>query len=350
MPNGNTSAPAQAHAPTPSSSPSMSTRTTTAPFGSPLHITERGIQIALGFLWLLDGLFQFKGFMYTHGIVSEIFEPAAKGQPGFIGGPMKTFDDFYGRDLTLWNTLSGEIQVAIGLGLILGRKTVKPALLASCGWAFVVWWFGEGFGGLTSNTLPSPLMGAPGAVILYALIGLLVWPTNKEQGRSPADMGPLGDRGGLYAWSLLWLLSAGLWIVNVNRAQEATHAMIKAMAQASPHWLAKFQTSVGGHTQGHGTTIAVVLAILSVALAIGVWTPLRWPALAVGIVLSLAYWVLGQDLGGPFWSDGATDFNSGPLFVLLAVTLFPLTQFASVARRRPVAEAHLQAPPGVSVA
>ncbi len=249
---------------------------------------------------------------------------------------MKTFDGFYGRDLTLWNTLSGEIQVAIGLGLILSRKTVKPALLVSFGWALVVWWFGEGFGGLTSNTLPSPLMGAPGAVIIYAIIGLLVWPTSKETGRSPADRGPLGDRGGLCFWSGLWALSAGLWLVNVNRATGATNEMIRAMAASSPHWLASFQNSIGNHAQGHGTTIAVVLAIVSVAVAIGVWTPLRWPALAIGIVLSLAYWVLGQDMGGPFWTEGATDFNSGPLFVLLAVALFPVVQIATAGGRAPV--------------
>ncbi len=311
---------------------------TSAPFAGRVHVTTRGIQIALGMIWLLDGLFQFKSFMYTHGIISEVFGPAAEKQWSIVGGPMKTFDNFYGRDLTLWNTLSGEIQVAIGLGLILSRKTVRPALLVSFGWALIVWWFGEGFGGLTSTTLPSPLMGAPGAVILYAIIGLLVWPTSKAEGRSPADLGPLGDRGGLYAWSGLWALSAGLWLVNVNRAGGATHEMIKAMAASSPHWLAKFQNSVGSHTQGHGTTIAVVLAILSVAVAVGVWTPLRWPALAVGIVISLAYWVLGQDLGGPFWTEGATDFNSGPLFVLLAVTLFPVAQFASSTHRAPVEE------------
>ena len=298
------------------------------PFGGRLRITTRGIQIALGVIWLLDGLFQFKSFMYTHGIVTEVFGPAAEKQWAIVGGPMKTFDSFYGHDLTLWNTLAGEIQVAIGLGLILSRKTVKPALLVSFAWSLVVWWFGEGFGGLTSTTLPSPLMGAPGAVILYAIIGLLVYPTDKREGRSPADLGPLGDHGGLYAWSGLWALSAGLWLVNVNRAKGATHEMIKAMSEASPHWLAKVQTSVGNHTQGHGTTIAVVLAIISVAVAIGVWTPLRWPALWVGIVVSLAYWVFGQDIGGPFWVNEATDVNAGPLFVLLAFALFPLAQVA----------------------
>jgi hypothetical protein len=288
------------------------------------RVSARGVQVALGVIWLLDGLFQFKSFMYTHGIVSEVFAPAANGQPSWIGGPMNTFANFYGSDLTLWNTLAGEIQVAIGLGLIVSRKTVKPALLVSFAWALVVWWFGEGFGGLTSNTLPSPLMGAPGAVILYAIVGLLVWPTDRTRGRSPADTGPLRDRGGLWAWSALWALSAGLWLVNVNRAREATTEMVKGMAEASPHWLAKIQTSAAHHAHGHGTTIAVILAIVSLALAVGVWTRLRWPALVLGIVLSLGYWVYGQSLGGPFWTEGATDVNSGPLFVLLAVALFPI--------------------------
>ncbi len=304
------------------------------PGGRPL-VTARGIQIALGVVWLLDGLFQFKSFMFTHGIVTEVFEPAMHGQPAFIGEPMRTLDDFYGRDLTLWNTLSGEIQVAIGLALICSRRLVKPALAVSFAWAIYVWWFGEGFGGLTSNTLPAPLMGAPGAVILYAIIGLLVWPTDRREGRSPAALGPLGDRGGLYLWSGLWVISAGLWLANVNRAKEATHGMITEMAEASPHWLARIQDSLAKHTVGHGSTIAIVLAIVSLAVAFAVWTPLRWPALVVGIVLSLAYWLYGQDLGGPFWSEGATDFNAGPLFVLLAVALLPVAQLVTSSQRAP---------------
>ena len=301
-------------------------------------VSARGIQIALGLIWLLDGLFQFKSFMFTHGIVTDVFAPAMHGQPSFIGGPMRTMDDFYGRDLTLWNSLSGEIQIAIGLGLMCGKRLLKPALAVSFAWALYVWWFGEGFGGLTSNTLPAPLMGAPGAVILYAIVGLLVWPTENTRGRSPAALGPIGDRGGLYLWSGLWAISAGLWLANVNRGKEATHAMIAEMAEASPRWLARIQDALAGHAAGHGTTIAIVLAALSIAIAIGVWTPLRWPALAIGIVLSLAYWLYGQDLGGPFWAESATDVNAGPLFVLLALVLLPVVQPARpVGAARPAA-------------
>ena len=64
----------------------------------------------------------------------------------------------------------------------------------------------------------------------------------------------------------------------------------------------------------------------------------RARTLAVGSALSLAYWVFGQDLGGPFWSEAATDVNAGPLFVLLAVCLFPVAQVA-LSRERAPAEA-----------
>ena len=47
-----------------------------APFDGRLRITTRGIQIALGMVWLLDGLFQFKSFMFTHSMIKEVFEPA----------------------------------------------------------------------------------------------------------------------------------------------------------------------------------------------------------------------------------------------------------------------------------
>ncbi len=300
--------------------------TSSVPWPGRPAVTTRGIQITLGVIWVLVGLFQLKSFMYTHGLITEVFGEATEHQPAWVANPMKTIDGFYGRDLTVWNTLAAEIQLAIGFGLIVSRKTVKPALAASFVWAPLVWWFGEGFGGLVSNTLPAPLMGAPGAVIVYALIGLLVWPTDRRQARSPAGAGPLGEAGALVVWSFLWAMSAALWLVNVNRAKNATSEMIKSMAEGSPHWLAKVQNWAVHHASGHGTTIAVVLAILSVAIALGVWTPLRWPALWIGIVLSLAYWLFGQSLGGPFWFEGATDFNTAPLFVLLAVALFPIAQ------------------------
>jgi hypothetical protein len=119
------------------------------------------------------------------------------------------------------------------------------------------------------------------------------------------------------------------------------------MAGAAPHWLASVQSSVASAAQGHGVAIATVLAIVSIVIALGVWTRVRPGALACGALLALAYWVFGQSLGGPFWGGSATDLNSGPLLALLALTLLaqrdatrePVSEPAIASRDRAVASA-----------
>jgi hypothetical protein len=54
-------------------------------------------------------------------------------------------------------------------------------LALSFAWALIVWWFGEAFG-MLFMTMASPLTGAPGAVLLYGIIDLLVWPNGRPGG------------------------------------------------------------------------------------------------------------------------------------------------------------------------
>jgi hypothetical protein len=96
------------------------------------------------------------------------------------------------------------------------------------------------------------------------------------------------------------------------------------MAGGAPSWLAGALNSAASSAQGHGVLLATILAVASVVIALGVWLPVRpvaLAALALGVVLALAYWVFGQALGGPFWEGASTDVNAGPLFVLLALTV-----------------------------
>jgi hypothetical protein len=309
-----------------------------ARLASGVRLTRRGIQIALGVIWLIDGVLQFQAYMYTHAFVSDVLEGSAGGQPSFIGDPIMTFARFYGHDQALWNTLSGEIQCAIGLGLIVSRRTVKPALLVSFVWAFIVWWFGEGFGPLFNGSPVSPLMGAPGAVLLYGLIGLLVWPRGVVEGRSSVDYGLLGRHGGRVVWSLLWLEAGVLWFLHVDQTKGAIHDQIAGMAGGSPTWLAGALNPVANSAQGHGVLIATILGVASIVVALAIWVPVRpvaLGALGIGAAISLAYWVFGQSLGGPFWAGSATDVNSGPLFVLLALAVVaqPTRALAAVRER-----------------
>ena len=152
--------------------------------------TRRTIQSALGLLWLLDGGLQFQSFMYSHGFI-EMLTGEAAGQPAWLASSIDWGARLAQHNLDFWNTLFALTQVLIGLGL-LRRSTVKLALAGSFAWAFVVWWFGEAFGMLFMN-MANPLTGAPGAVILYALVGVIVWPTARPGGL-------LGVRGAKTIW------------------------------------------------------------------------------------------------------------------------------------------------------
>jgi hypothetical protein len=274
---------------------------------------RRAIQTVLGVIWLLDGALQFQSFMYTQGFVQTITGGEA-GQPYWLASSIKWAAHILGSNLTVVNTLSALTQVIIGLGLLY-RPTVKGALAVSFAWSLIVWWFAEAFGFMFSNTA-SPLTGAPGAVLLYAIIGLLVWPTRRPGGA-------LGLRGARTTWAAVWLVMAWLWLLAANSTANATSSAISA-APSGAAWLANLQHSVANALAGDGLPIALVLA--GVSAAIGVAVAINWHArafLALAVILNLAYWVIAQGLGGILTGSG-TDPNAGPLFILFAVGLYSL--------------------------
>jgi type IV secretory pathway VirB2 component (pilin) len=300
-----------------------------------LRVTRRGIQVALGLIWLLDGVLQFQSYMYSREFIPETIEPMLSMQPAWLAHSIHWAGHLAGSNLTVWNTLFALVQCVIGLGLLY-RPTVKPALALSFGWALVVWWFGEGFGMLFMN-MGSPFNGAPGAVLLYAVVGLLVWPSGRRDTRSAASSGLLGERGGLAVWSAVWGCSVLLWLEVLTRpVYSISGSLIEASGDSMP-WLSSLQRSLSTTLQGDGKSIAVILLAVSFALAVGVWTRWRRETLIFGALLSLVYWLLGQSLGG-LTTGGATDPNIGPLFVLLAFAVWPNAPVSEVApspRSRP---------------
>ena len=275
---------------------------------------RRAAQTALGVIWTLDGALQFQSFMYSKGFI-QMLTGMAPGQPHWLGSSVTWAANLAGKDLTLYNTLFALIQCLIGIGLLY-RPAVKPALVLSFAWVLIVWWFGEAFGMMFMSMLNNQLTGAPGAVSLYALVGLMVWPSARPGGL-------LGARGCRTAWCALWLVMAWWWLMGPNSSANATHDAINA-APSGMSWLSSLQDWVANGAKGNGLVIALVLALISAVIGIGV--AVNWrarPLLIAAIVLNLVYWVVGQGFGGMF-AGGATDPNAGPLFVLLAAVLYGL--------------------------
>jgi methionine-rich copper-binding protein CopC len=344
---------------------------------SPAARAQRAGQIALGVIWLADGLLQLQPYMFTDSLVTQILSPVAAGQPGVIAHSLTLVSGWIEPVVVPFNALAALTQIAIGVGL-LRRRWLRAALVGSFAWSLAVWWLGEGFGGLLAGG-GSPLTGAPGAVALYALAGVLVWPgepgepaesgepaepgessrraersARPEQRRSAAAGGLLGDRGAILAWAGLWLLFAGLWLLPDNRAPQSVH---DALADASTGigGLDALVHLIGRATSGHGGLIAMVAAVMSVLVAVGPLVPrMRRPALVTGIGMAALFWV-GQGFGGLF-TGSATDPNSGPLLILIACLLLPLASDGTARpqaaggsdvprrRRRPVPRAGLLGP------
>ncbi|MHB8491404.1 MAG: hypothetical protein ACYDA6_04205 [Solirubrobacteraceae bacterium] len=278
--------------------------------------THRAMVSALGLMWLLDGALGFQSFMYSNGFV-ELLRQGATGQPLWLESSITWSAHIVQHNLTAWNTLFALIQVLIGLGLLY-RPTVKPALALSFAWALLVWWFAESFG-MLFMMMATPLAGAPGAVLLYAIVGLIVWPTERPGGL-------LGVRGARTAWTVLWLGMAWLWLEGQSSSPGAITHAIKA-APSGMGWLTSVQHWAAAAAEGNGLAIALLLALLSAAIGIAVaanWHPK--PFLLAAVVLNLVYWVIGQGFGGIFTGAG-TDPNAGPLFVLLACVLYMLIPY-----------------------
>jgi hypothetical protein len=125
---------------------------------------------------------------------------------------------------------------------------------------------------------------------------------------------------------------AWAWLQRANTGANATSDAI--MTAPGSGWLHSLQGSAASGARGHGAAIAIVLAVISAAIGVAVaksWRPK--PFLALAIALSIGYWVIGQGFGGVFYTNSATDLNSGPLFALLALVLLSLTRVGPQAAR-----------------
>src|SRR6266568_4654280 len=262
---------------------------------------RRKLQLALGVIWVLDGILQYQPSMFTKSFPDMLAE-SAHGNPAVIATPITWSANLIDHHVVVLNTLFATIQLALGLG-IAWRSTLRLALAASVAWSLAVWWLGEGFGGILAGTA-SPVNGAPGPVILYAVLAVLLWPADRDPGAPSVAERFIGRRPARAVWLVLWGSLAAFALLPASRA-----------ASALNH---------------HGLAASIVLAVLLALVAVAVCLPapaLR-AAIVLAIVLAAALW-LAQGMGGLF-TGMATDPESGPLLALLALAFWPAVTRAAV--------------------
>jgi hypothetical protein len=293
---------------------------------------RRALQLVLAATWLLDGLLQYQSFMYTEAF-GQMIGGTAAGNPGVIARPISWNAALVEHHLVLLNTAFATIQLLLGLGIAY-RPTVRLALAASIAWSLAVWWFGEGLGGVLSGGASS-VTGGPGAVILYALLAVLLWPADRPGVTAPfAASRAVGAPAARLLWLVLWGSLAYFALTPANRAPQALHDLIVGMTGGEPGWLTGLETHAAAVLAQQGLAASILLAVALIVIAVGVFLPLPLArsALILALVVAAFIWVFGEAFGG-ILAGGGTDPNSAPLLALLSLAYWPLATAGPRARR-----------------
>jgi hypothetical protein len=319
----------------PGSGPALAAAGWTAPD------TRRRLQLALGALWLLDAILQYQPVMFTRSL-SHMLAATAPGNPALVSRPVLWDARLVGQHPAAINAAFATIQLLLGLG-IAWRPTARVALGASVVWALGVWWLGEGLGGLLTGSA-SPVSGAPGPAVLYALLAILLWP--RDRGPRAGDPAvpfaaarAVGAPAARALWLAVWASLACFALLPANRAPQALPGTLSGVAAGEPAWLAAISRHGAAFVAHQGLAAPAVLAALLALAAIGVYLPASAArvVLALAAVLAATIGVAGQALGGILTGSG-TDPGTGPLLMVLVLAFWPARGPArGPARREPAA-------------
>lgn len=284
---------------------------------------RRALQISLGLVWLLDAALQYQPAMFGKAFVAQVLDPAAMGNPAPVSNVVMAAGNLIAHNAAAWNAAFATVQLALAAGLLF-RPAVKAALAGTVAWSLAVWLLGEGLGGLLTGTA-SPLTGAPGAAILYALVAILAWPASSgaRQHGSVAATSPLGDGRAKLLWLGLWGSFAYLILQPANRAPLGLRDTLAGLAAGEPGWIASADRAMASAVGSYGALSAVAMAIVFAVVAVAIFVPAATRAvLVVSILAALVIWAAGENFGGIFTGTG-TDPNTGPLLILIAAAYWP---------------------------
>ena len=294
------------------------------PTGHPRDL-QRTFQLVLATVWLLDAVLQLQPFMFTRGSngFSGMLNSLAAGNPGWIEHSITWNASNVYHDPVVSNSLFALVQFVIGFGIV-WKRSLRPALVLSIAWSLGVWWFGEGLGNIMHGGA-TPFGGGPGAVLFYALLAVLLWPSAGSDTPFVAAR-TVGVTVARVVWAVVWGLLAVLAVVGSGRSPQALHDLVAGLDSGQPGWLAHIDRSTETLLLRHGTSAAILLAVVCVVVAVGVYLPPQVTkfTLVLGMAVFAVIWVATENLGG-ILAGGATDPNSGPLIIILALIYWPLT-------------------------
>ena len=289
-------------------------RSTTAP-GEPTG--RRFLRLSFGALWIIDGALQ-AGPDVPAGFRRDVLSPALASSPAWWADAVAPLARIWTLHPVVADATTVWVQVGLGILLLVGGRGALNTLAvwASVAWSLLVWFAGEGLGGLLSPGA-GWLMGAPGAVLVYLLAALLLlvpwqwWDSGRAAGLARISVG-LWMLLGACLQAVPW---EGFWTGDELATPFAEGASTPQPSVLKEPISVLARASVLHPAAINSATVALLL-IVGAALCVSRATSV----VVIGLTLCAATWWLAQDFG--VLASVATDPNTAlPLGLLLGCAL-----------------------------
>ena len=334
---------------------------------------RRRLQLVLAGLWVLDGVLKLQPFMFTKDFAPMTLGAASDGAPFWLADPINWVQKIIVNHPVGPMVVFALAELVIGFAIAY-RPTVKYGLIACICWVPFLWFFAEGLGGMTAQS--GPFSGAPGASILYGVLAVLLWPTERSGPGTGTGVGTgagigtgtgsgagtrtgtseatrfVGTRAAKLVWLVLWGLLAVLSFLPHNTAPDAISDTIENNVSGTPLWYTGLLNHAADWTRGRGAEVSITLGVLLVLVALSVLVNDRRvvrAGLVLSIVIAAVIWVLGEGLGMPFMGM-ATDPDTGPLLAVIAVVFWPVAKKLTAEATENAADDRAAAPAPTAVA
>jgi cytochrome oxidase Cu insertion factor (SCO1/SenC/PrrC family) len=278
---------------------------------------RRFLRLSFGVLWIIDAALQ-AGPDVPAGFRRDVLSPALASSPDWWADAVAPLSRLWTLHPVVADATTVWVQLGLGVLLLVGGRGALNTLAvwATVAWSLLVWFAGEGMGGLLSPGA-GWLTGAPGAVLVYLLAALLLlvpwrwWDSGRAAGLARISVGLwllLGACLQAIPWEGFWT-GDGLAMPFAEGASTPQPSLLKepisVLARASALHPAAINAAILG-------LLLVVGAALCVSRATSI--------LVLGLTLCGATWWLAQDFG--VLESVATDPNTAlPLGLLLGCAL-----------------------------
>jgi cytochrome oxidase Cu insertion factor (SCO1/SenC/PrrC family) len=289
------------------------------------------LRVALGLLWLVDGLLQAQPTMPS-AFITSMLNPQLATAPHWLVAWIDPMARLWEQHPVSADATTVWIQVGLGLGLLVGGRGrwAKALVVGSIGWAMFVWVFGEVLGGLTDPST-SWLTGAPGAALFYAIGGavlLLPWPS-WTAGVATRVLRAVVGVTLLLGAVLQALPRAGYWtgLHLSGLFDDAARGGIPGPLSTPIAW-------VSSHVVTDPAAVNAVLIGALVAVGVGLVLGVLPRAMsATAMVLCAIAWWFGQGLG--VFGGAGTDPNSGLVLIVFLAAGWPRVHAGDAAASAP---------------